>query len=48
LLREAGVGMSPTYTPSHVRAVTHMDLTEDDIDRALEVVPAVLGAHVHA
>jgi threonine aldolase len=48
LLREAGVGMSPTYTPSHVRAVTHMDLTDDDIDRALEVVPAVLGAHVHA
>ena len=40
--------MSPTYTPSHIRAVTHMDLDDADIDRALELVPAVLGAHVHA
>ena len=43
LLRDAGVGMSPTYTPSHIRAVTHMDLDDADIDRALELVPAVLG-----
>jgi threonine aldolase len=48
LLREAGVGLSPTYTPSHIRAVTHMDLDDGDIDRALELVPAALGAHVHA
>ena len=48
LLRDAGVGLSPTYTPSHIRAVTHMDLDDADIDRALELVPAALGAHVHA
>jgi threonine aldolase len=48
LLRGAGVGMSPTYTPSHIRAVTHMDLDDADIDRAVELVPAALGSHVHA
>jgi hypothetical protein len=25
-----------------------MDLDDGDIDRALELVPAALGAHVHA
>ena len=48
LLREAGVGLSPTYTPSHIRAVTHLDLDDADIDRALVLVPAVLGSHVYA
>jgi threonine aldolase len=43
-LRDAGVGMSPTYGPTHIRAVTHLDLDDDDIDRALELVPAALEA----
>ena len=48
-LREAGVGLSPTYGPTHIRAVTHLDLDDDDIDRALELVPAALeDAHARA
>ena len=47
-LRDAGVALSPTYGHSHVRAVTHLDLDDDDIDRALELVPAALGAHAIA
>ena len=49
VLREAGVGLSPTYGPTHIRAVTHLDLDDDDIDRALELVPAALeAAHASA
>ena len=29
--------------PSHMRAVTHLDLDDDDIERALELVPAALA-----
>jgi hypothetical protein len=32
--------------PGVLRAVTHLDLTDDDIERALELVPEVLGARV--
>ncbi len=42
-LREAGLAVSPTYGPSHIRALTHLDLDDADIDRALEIVPTVLG-----
>ena len=49
VLRDAGVGMSPTYGPTHIRAVTHLDLDDDDIDRALDLVPAALeAAHASA
>jgi threonine aldolase len=48
VLRDAGVALSPTYGHSHLRAVTHLDLDDGDIDRALEAVPEALGAHVHA
>ena len=48
VLREAGVALSPTYGRSHIRAVTHLDLDDADIDRALELVPETLGAHAHA
>jgi len=49
VLREAGVGLSPTYGPTHIRAVTHLDLDDDDIERALELVPAALeAAHASA
>ena len=47
-MRTAGVAMSPTYGPTHIRAVTHLDLTDDDVERALELVPEALGAHVLA
>ena len=32
--------------PGFLRAVTHLDLTDDDIDRAAELVPQALGASV--
>jgi threonine aldolase len=47
-VRAAGVAMSPTYGPSLIRAVTHLDLTDADVERALELVPEALGAHVVA
>jgi threonine aldolase len=41
-LRDAGVALTPTFMPSHMRAVTHLDLDDDDIERAIELVPAAL------
>ena len=31
-----------------IRAVTHLDVTDDDIERAIEVVPGALGIAVPA
>jgi threonine aldolase len=45
-LGERGVGLSRTMRPGVLRAVTHLDLTDHDIERALELVPEVLGARV--
>jgi hypothetical protein len=28
-----------------VRAVTHLDISDDDIDRASELIPEALGVH---
>jgi threonine aldolase len=42
-LRESGVAMSPTYGPSHIRALTHLDLDDADVDRLLEIVPEAIG-----
>jgi threonine aldolase len=42
-----GVALSQTK-PGILRAVTHLDLTDDDIEHALVAVPTALGAHVHA
>jgi threonine aldolase len=47
LIRERGVLLSQTK-PGILRAVTHLDITEDDIERARELVPQALGAYVHA
>ena len=47
-LRDAGIAVSPTYGPTHIRAVTHLDLTDADIDRAIEIVADVLEAHARA
>jgi len=48
LLRGQGVALSGTMRPGVLRAVTHLDLTDDDVDRALELVPQALGTRVHA
>jgi len=47
-LRDDGVALSRTMRPGILRAVTHLDLTDDDVERALELVPAALGTRVHA
>src|SRR4051794_8291958 len=48
LVRDAGVAISRTMRPRFLRAVTHLDLTDEDIDRAAVLVPQALGAYVHA
>jgi threonine aldolase len=42
LVAERGVALSRTMRPGVLRAVTHLDLTDDDIDAAAETVPSTL------
>ena len=42
-LRDAGVGLSSTIHSTVVRAVTHLDVTDEDVERAAELVPRALG-----
>jgi threonine aldolase len=46
-LRGHGVLLSPTK-PGVLRAVTHLDLSDDDIARAVDAVPEALDAGVRA
>ncbi|HEY1316480.1 MAG TPA: threonine aldolase family protein [Gaiella sp.] len=48
LLRDSGVGLSATIHPTVARAVTHLDVDDDDIDRAIELVPGALGVRAAA
>jgi len=45
-LREAGVGLSSTIRPSVLRAVTHLEIGDEDVERAAELIPSALGAGV--
>jgi threonine aldolase len=45
-IREHGVLLSQTR-PGVLRAVTHLDVSDEDVDVALDAVPRALGAHVH-
>jgi threonine aldolase len=45
-LREHGVGLSATVHPTRLRAVTHLDVSDDDIDRAIDLIPRALGVLV--
>ena len=47
-LRHAGVELSGTIHPTVMRAVTHLDLTDDDIAQASRIVPEALLAGVAA
>src|SRR5947199_3526961 len=47
-LWEHGVGLSMTAHPTRLRAVTHLDVTDEDIERAVELIPRALGALAHA
>jgi threonine aldolase len=42
-LKGAGLGLSGTVRPGILRAVTHLDVDDDDIDNAIELAPAALG-----
>jgi threonine aldolase len=47
-LREHGVALSGTERSGVLRAVTHLDVSDDDIERALDLVPQALETRVHA
>ena len=47
-LRDAGVGLSATIHQTVVRAVTHLEITDEDIERAAELIPDALGVRVAA
>jgi threonine aldolase len=47
-LREAGVGLSGTIHPGVLRAVAHLDVGDEDIERAIELIPQALGVLVRA
>jgi threonine aldolase len=42
-LKDAGVGVSNTVHPSKLRAVTHLDVSDEDIDAAIELAPEALA-----
>jgi threonine aldolase len=42
-LSDAGVGLSTTIHPTVLRAVTHLDVSDDEIARASELIPRALG-----
>jgi threonine aldolase len=42
LLHRAGVGLSATIHPTVLRAVTHLGVSDDDIERAIEIAPKAL------
>lgn len=43
-LRAAGVALSTTIHPTVIRAVTHLQIGDEDVERASELVPAALLA----
>jgi threonine aldolase len=43
-MREAGVGLSATIHATVARAVVHLGIDDEDVDRAIELVPAALSA----
>jgi threonine aldolase len=47
-LAEQGVGLSATMHPTKLRAVTHLDVGDEDIERAVELIPRALGALARA
>jgi threonine aldolase len=42
-LRDTGVGLSATIDATVMRAVTHLGISDDDVDRASELIPLALG-----
>jgi threonine aldolase len=47
-LRQQGVGLSTTPHPTRLRAVTHLDVGDDEIGQAVDLIPRALGALARA
>jgi threonine aldolase len=47
-LAQQGVGLSMTVHPTILRAVTHLDVDDEDVERAVELIPRALGALARA
>ena len=47
-LAQQGVGLSMTVHPTILRAVTHLDIGDEDVERAAELIPRALGALARA
>ena len=47
-LHADGVGLSGTIHPTVLRAVTHLDVSDEDIERAIEQIPRSLGVLARA
>jgi threonine aldolase len=47
-LWQQGVGLSMTAHATKLRAVTHLDVDDDDIERAVDLIPRALGTLAHA
>ena len=47
-LYQAGVGFSATIHPTVLRAVTHLGVTDEDIEQAIEIAPKALGVLARA
>jgi threonine aldolase len=45
-LADSGVGLSATVKPGVLRAVTHLEIDDEDVERAIELVPRALGARL--
>jgi len=43
-VKDHGVLVSTTVHPTIIRAVTHLDISDDDVEQAIEAIPAALGA----
>jgi threonine aldolase len=47
-LEARGVGLTPTMKPGVLRAVTHLDITDEDVDQAIDLIPRALGVLARA
>jgi threonine aldolase len=47
-LAQEGVGLSVTPHPGVLRALTHLDVGDEDIERAIELIPKALGVFARA
>jgi threonine aldolase len=47
-MKEDGVFLSTTVWPTKLRAVTHLDISDEDIDAAIDAIPRALGVLARA